>query len=77
MTNEVSVKKELQLIFTDADNKETMCKISVPKDDVSLAECRAVGETMLGKQFMLSSKGDVLVDFKGAQMVVSTITPLA
>ncbi|WP_298703601.1 DUF2922 domain-containing protein [uncultured Veillonella sp.] len=77
MANEVHVKKELQLIFTDKENKETLFKISVPKENVSLAECRAVGEAMLNKQFIMSSKGDVLVDFKGAQMAVSTITPLS
>lgn len=77
MANEVSVKKELQLIFTDKNNKETLFKISVPKEEVSLAECQAVGEAMLAKQFMLSSKGEVLVDFKGAQMGVSTITLLS
>lgn len=77
MNQEVTVKKELQLVFADSDNKETVFKISVPKDNVTLAEARNVGEAFVEKQFLLSSKGKQLVNFTGAQYVVSTVTPLA
>lgn len=77
MNQEVTVKKELQLVFADSDNKETVFKISVPKDNVTLAEARSVGEAFVEKQFLLSSKGKQLVNFTGAQYVVSTVTPLA
>ncbi|MBS4913243.1 MAG: DUF2922 domain-containing protein [Veillonella sp.] len=76
MGNEVVVKKELHLLFADSDNKETVFKITVPKDNVTLAEASSVGEAFVEKNFLMSSKGMPLVSFLGAQYVVSTVSPI-
>ncbi len=69
-------KKVLHLSFTNAAGKATSVSVTEPKEGLTLADVKAVGELIASKAVFEGTDGP-LVAFKEAHMVTTKVEPLA
>lgn len=61
-------KKTLHLNFLDNVGKKSSIVITNPKDNITLAEVKPVGDLIASKAVLESAKG-ILTTFQGAELV--------
>ncbi len=68
-------KRVLQMVFTDVAGKESIIRITSPKEGVSLADAQAAGAVIASKDVFYTKAGR-LQAFKEARMVTTNSATL-
>ena len=74
MATSKMVKKELHLVFMDADKEDVNIVVAFPKEGVTKAELDTVGQLMVEKDVLRGRKDQRLTSFQYGTLVTTEST---